>query len=105
MAKTATAARPRYSESLHVLVDRPTREIILGLAINAAEQAGTDRPKEGEAIRDLLTNALDDIEKAMSKRAFAELRARGAAALADRDAKLAMVGKAVETTPLAPIEA
>lgn len=87
MTTSATAAaRPRYSESLHVLVDRPTREIILGLALNAAEQAGTDRPKEGEAIRRMLVNAIDDIEHAMSKRAFSELRARGAAALALRDA-------------------
>lgn len=82
-----TAARPRYSEGLHVLIDRPTRALILGLAIDRAEKAGTDRPKEGETIRDLLVNALDDVERALSKRALADLRSKGEAALAEREAE------------------
>ena len=57
-----TPAAPRYSESLHVLVDEPTRAVAMGLAVIAAEAVGPGvRPKEGESIRGLLEMALDRI--------------------------------------------
>lgn len=96
MTKTATAAGPRYSESLSVLVDRPTREIILGMALRSAELTGAERPKEGEEIRALLRAAIEDIEKHFSKRLFAEIRSRGAKALAERDAEVARKAAAAE---------
>lgn len=47
----------RLSESLHLLVDTPTRAAILGLAEITAKELG-GRPREGETIRDLLDRAL-----------------------------------------------
>jgi hypothetical protein len=62
------------------------------------------RPKEGEKIRDLLANAIDDLERTMSKRAFAEVRATGRRALDERDAEAAR--KAAErSVPAEPVEA
>jgi hypothetical protein len=89
MANNATAAGPRFSESLSVLIDRPTRELIMGLALTSADAAGTSRPKEGETLRGLIAAAVDDLERTMSKRAFQATRARGAKWLADRDAEAA----------------
>jgi hypothetical protein len=54
---TNTAAR-RYSEQIHALVDRQTRELILGLALLDAESGGYARPREGETIRTLLDDAI-----------------------------------------------
>lgn len=63
-APPATPAAPRYSESLHVLVDEPTRAVVMGLAVLAAKQAGpTVRAREGESIRSLLADRLDDIRE------------------------------------------
>jgi len=54
---TATApaetSAARYSESVHVLVDRPMRAVLLGLAELEAEERG-GRPKEGDTLRVLL---------------------------------------------------
>jgi hypothetical protein len=54
---TTTAAR-RYSEQIHALVDRQTREYLIGLAVVQAEEGGYDTPKEGEVIRTLLDEAI-----------------------------------------------
>ena len=54
---TTTAAR-RYSEQIHALVDRQTREYLIGSALILAEEGGYDRPKEGEVIRTLLDEAI-----------------------------------------------
>jgi hypothetical protein len=87
MAKTATAARPRYSESLHVLIDLPMRELIVGLAAEVAEQAGPDvRLKEGEQTRELLRDALEDFEKRAGKARTERVRAKGRKALSERRA-------------------
>jgi hypothetical protein len=63
MTTNATAAPPRtaarrYSEQLHVLVDEQTRAYVLGVAVLAAKAGGYDTPKQGEAIRDLLDEAI-----------------------------------------------
>lgn len=87
---TATPAAPRYSQSLHLLVDEPTRATALGLAIIAAEESG-GRPKEGETIRGLIESSLERIRgEAPSLHARAleegrkELAARAALAAAHR---------------------
>jgi hypothetical protein len=54
---TATApadtSAARYSESVHVLVDRPMRAVLLGLAeLESRDRGG--RPKEGDTLRTLL---------------------------------------------------
>jgi hypothetical protein len=86
MVNTATAAnRPRYSESTHVLLTRRTRAVILGMAMARAAAAGVERAREGELIRELLDNALDDMEREMSKRAYAEALAVGEAELVRRE--------------------
>jgi hypothetical protein len=54
----APAARGAYTEQLHVLVDVPTRELILGLADEAAREAGYKFLRQGEAVRDLLAEAI-----------------------------------------------
>lgn len=57
-------AVPRFSESLHVLIDEPTRAVVMGLAVIDARAAGpTVRPREGEALRNLIARALDDIQR------------------------------------------
>jgi hypothetical protein len=63
-APPASPAAPRYSESLHVLIDEPTRAVVMGLAVIDARQAGpTVRPREGEAIRNLLQSSIERIEQ------------------------------------------
>jgi hypothetical protein len=63
-APPATSAAARYSESLHVLIDEPTRAVVMGLAVLEALQAGpTVRPREGESIRTLLQGAIEDIQQ------------------------------------------
>jgi hypothetical protein len=100
MPKTATAARPRFSESLHVLIDLPTRELIVGLAAEAAEQAGPDvRLKEGEQIRDLLRNALDDFERTSGRTRTERIRAKGRKALEERAAAARQAGESVPAEP------
>ena len=52
------------SESLHVLIDEPTRAAAMGLAvINAREIGPRVRPREGESIRILLESQLDAIRQ------------------------------------------
>jgi hypothetical protein len=50
-----TARRPAYTQQLHTLVDDSTRAYTLGLATINAKNG---RPKEGEAVRDLLAEAV-----------------------------------------------
>lgn len=103
MATTSAAARPRYSENMHFLTDRAMREVIIGLAVESAAEAGPDvRPKEGEEIRKLLTIALDELEQSMSQRRFRAIRARGAQALNERDQ---FIRDTTAATPLAPLKA
>lgn len=87
---TLTQAARRYSEQIHALVDRPTREYTLGLAILAARADGYTRPKEGEAIRELLAGAIGaayrkdpDAYEAAVLAGRAELEARAAERSAD----------------------
>jgi hypothetical protein len=55
VAAETTAAR--YSESVHVLVDKPMRAVLLGLAeLESRERGG--RPKEGDTLRTLLEDAI-----------------------------------------------
>jgi hypothetical protein len=53
-----SAARGAYTEQLHVLVDVPTREYVLGLADQAARDAGYKFLRQGETIRELLAEAI-----------------------------------------------
>ena len=79
-----TPAAPRYSESLHVLVDEPTRAAAMGLAVITAAAAGPGvRPKEGESIRGLLETALDHI-RTEAPTLYADALVKGRAALAAR---------------------
>lgn len=57
-ARPAPAARARFSEQVHVLVDADTRAYTLGLAALAAIEGGYTRLKEGEAVRDLISAAM-----------------------------------------------
>jgi thymidylate synthase ThyX len=88
MTSNATVAPPtsaarRYSESLSLLVDRQTRELLLGLAVLAARQGGYARPKEGEAIRELLDESIARLYERDSKLYEAAVRA-GRQELAER---------------------
>lgn len=84
---TATPAAPRYSESLHILVDEPTRAAAMGLAVITAERLGPGvRPREGEAFRGLLETALERI-KEEAPTLYATALTRGREALADRAAR------------------
>jgi len=85
--RAATPAAPRYSESLHVLVDEPTRAAALGLAVINAEKAGASvRPREGEAIRTLLEEQLAYINKEAPS-LYARMLEKGRAALAAKKAQ------------------
>jgi hypothetical protein len=58
----ATTAAPRYSQSVHVLMDEPTRAAVMGLAVLAAADIGPAvRPKEGETLRGLIETQLESI--------------------------------------------
>jgi hypothetical protein len=52
------AARGAYTEQLHVLVDMPTREFVLGVASETAREAGYKFLRQGETVRDLLAEAI-----------------------------------------------
>lgn len=53
---------PRYSQSVHVLMDEPTRAAVMGLAvIAAAEISQSVRPREGETLRGLVETQLEAI--------------------------------------------
>lgn len=55
---TVPPATRRYSEHIHALLDRPTREALLGMAILDARGLGYTLPREGEMIRRLIDMAL-----------------------------------------------
>jgi hypothetical protein len=57
-----TTAR-RFSEQIHALVDRQTRELVLGLAVLDAKAGGYSRPREGEQVRNLLDDAIGRLFK------------------------------------------
>lgn len=63
VAPPSTTAARRYSEQIHALVDRQTRELMIGMAVNAAEAGGYARPREGEVIRELLDDAIQRLYK------------------------------------------
>lgn len=76
------APRTALTEQLHVLVDVPTREYVLGAAAETAEQAGYKFIRQGETVRELLLAEIvrihhDDPE------AYARRVARGRAILAE----------------------
>jgi hypothetical protein len=55
---------PRYSESVHLLMDEPTRAAVVGLAVIAARDIGPDvRPREGETLRGLVEASLERIQR------------------------------------------
>lgn len=58
VAPPAVSAPRRYTEQIHALTDRQTKEYILGLAVIAADLDGRARPKEGESVRTLLDEAI-----------------------------------------------
>lgn len=78
-----TAAR-RYSEQVHFLSDRQTRELLLGLAVLEAEAGGYSRPREGEVVRSLLDQAIGQLYADDPKRYRAAVKA-GRRELDDRD--------------------
>jgi hypothetical protein len=83
---TATApadtSAARYSESVHVLTDKPMRAVVLGLAELEAEERG-GRPKEGDTLRTLLDDAISRLARRDRERYDEALR-RGTAELARR---------------------
>lgn len=83
-AAPATTAARRYSESMHVLVETETRAVILGLAIIDAQDGGY-RPKEGDALRQLLDAAIGQLYDT-DKRRYADALRRGREELARRQA-------------------
>lgn len=61
---TTTQAAPRFSQSVHLLMDEPTRAAVMGLAVLAAREVGRNvRPREGETLRGLVESALDKIRQ------------------------------------------
>lgn len=58
VAAPQTSAARRFSQQVHALVDVQTREYLLGVAIENAEQGDYSRPREGEVVRDLLDDAI-----------------------------------------------
>lgn len=85
---TATApadtSAARYSESVHVLTDKPMRAVVLGLAELEAEERG-GRLKEGDMLRTLLDDSISRLARRDRERYDEALR-RGRAILAARDA-------------------
>lgn len=76
------ASRGAFTESLHVLVDRKTREYVMGVAANEAARRGYKFLRQGEVIRDLLSATIvrtfnEDPE------AYAEVVRRGRQVLAE----------------------
>lgn len=88
MTDTATAAAgpvtaARFSESVHVLTDKPMRAAILGLAELEAKTRG-GRPKEGDQIRTLLERELSRIANEEPERYAKALKA-GTSTMRKRD--------------------
>lgn len=95
MTDDATSAAPTtpvtaaLSESLHVLIDEPTRAACMGLAVLAAQAIGPNvRPREGESVRNLLEERIGDI-KVQAPTLYARAMAAGRAELAGRAAIVA----------------
>lgn len=91
MTTNATSAPPRtaarrYSEQLHVLVDEQTRAYVVGVAVLAAKAGGYDTPKQGEAIRDLLDEAIAERFRCAPK-GYREALAAGRDYIAERSAQ------------------
>lgn len=85
-APPTTTSAARYSESLHVLVDEPTRAVVMGLAVIAARVAGPEvRPREGESIRQLLESQLEYV-RSQAPDLYARALTAGRAELAARAA-------------------
>ena len=82
LAPPAPAVERNYSEQLHTLVDLPTREYVLGLALVTAAQEGK-APREGRAVRTLLDAAIALAYEADPKAYERAVRA-GRRALRDR---------------------
>lgn len=82
-APASTAAR-RYSQSVHVLVERPVRAVLLGLAQLDATAGGYERLREGDAIRRLLDDAIERLYETDPKRYAAAVR-HGTAILEARE--------------------
>lgn len=84
MTTDAIISEPRLSQSVHLLLDRPTRSAVLGLALIAAKEAGPSvRPKEGETLRGLIESALDHI-RSTAPQLYARALAAGTEELAAR---------------------
>lgn len=82
---------PRFSQSVHVLMDKPMREAVVGLAVLAAAELGpTVRPKEGDTLRGLIESQLEEVRSkaptlyAKAVRAGRQELAKRAAAAAAR---------------------
>jgi len=73
-AATPTTAVRRYSEQLHVLVERPTRAVLLGLASLDAQAGNYTRLLEGETIRRLLDEAIEHLYQTDPKRYASAVR-------------------------------
>lgn len=80
---TSTAAR-RYSEQIHALVDRQTREYLIGQARLEAEAGGYNTPREGAVIRDLIDDSIARIYR-RDVDAYERAVQRGRQELAQRD--------------------
>jgi hypothetical protein len=80
VAAGTTAAR--YSESVHLLTDKPMRAVVLGLAELEAEERG-GRPKEGDTLRTLLDDSITRLARRDRDRYDEALR-RGTAELVRR---------------------
>jgi hypothetical protein len=101
MTDTATAAAvtvtaARFSESVHVLTDKPMRAAILGLAELEAKTRG-GRPKEGDQIRTLLERELMRIATDDPER-YAKALKLGTTAMRKRDREQA-ARRAARTQP------
>lgn len=88
---TATApadtSAARYSESVHVLTDKPMRAVVLGLAEIEAEERG-GRIKEGDKLRNLLDDAITRLAR-RDRATYDDALRRGRAILDARDAEKA----------------
>jgi hypothetical protein len=83
VAPPQQSAARRFSQQVHALVDTQTRELLLGLAIENADQGGYARPREGEVVRELLDDAITRLWR-RDPRAYERAVRRGRAELAAR---------------------
>jgi hypothetical protein len=83
VAPPQTSAARRFSQQVHALVDTQTRELLLGVAIENAEDGDYTRPREGEVVRDLLDDAISRLFRRDPQRYQRAVR-KGRAELARR---------------------